>query len=476
MINLPQQAGQVDTFTRQSGTSTLHMQAMVPVEPGAGTPLVASATPQAAAAALPVRPVGEDIWVYAAAASLASAIDATYFVERARGANVTVAQSGGNLLVGASTDTNAEWLARSKRSWRGAWIGRLRHMLSQRIANNNFQVLLADKIGEGLACTVNSATSVTVALPGHAFTDANVGQSMMIGAISGVAGVPGRYSIASVVPGVSLTFTVAGWPVGGNCAVDLFGWNNIHVLFNGATATNALFDCQRSGWAAGDVTITSSSSASPGHLLQLRADGRQVHVEDGATTSSTALSLSGRGSRIEHIPDDSVDLYLYLWSFNAASAPASATTWTIGFCSIEQFANLPVYIAGNRAMAQSLAMPVTLVGGTANIGSSGGAVYTESSTALGAGASTTGASRDAGSTVGYARFVANAFADQAGTLYLEKSTDNVTWRLAAPPQAVAAGEAREVAVFVTARYHRARYVNGATAQAAFLLTSALLRI
>ena len=112
---------------------------------------------------------------------------------------------------------------------------------------------------------------------------------------------------------------------------------------------------------------------------------------------------------------------------------------------------------------------------TATVGSAGLTVYTDSSTNLGASATFTGTSRDAGATPAYNLFVANAVADVAGTLRVEKSTDNTTWRKAGEV-AVGAGEAKELVVRVTTRYARAVFVNGGSAQTQFLLTSAYQRI
>lgn len=111
---------------------------------------------------------------------------------------------------------------------------------------------------------------------------------------------------------------------------------------------------------------------------------------------------------------------------------------------------------------------------TANIGTSGLTVYTDSSTNLAGSATFTGTSRDAGATPGYNLFVANAFADVAGTLRIEKSTDNTTWRKAGEV-AVGAGEAKELVARVTTRYARVVFVNGGSAQTQFLLTSAYQR-
>ena len=112
---------------------------------------------------------------------------------------------------------------------------------------------------------------------------------------------------------------------------------------------------------------------------------------------------------------------------------------------------------------------------TATIGTSGATAYTDSVANLGAAAIFTGVSRDAAAAVGYNKFVANVFADQNGTLYIQKSTDNTTWRHAGMV-AVTANEPKELEVKVTTRYARVYYVNGAGVQTQFLLTSALQRI
>ena len=38
-IALPDAAGRIDTFTRSEGADTVHMQAIVPVDPATGDPL-----------------------------------------------------------------------------------------------------------------------------------------------------------------------------------------------------------------------------------------------------------------------------------------------------------------------------------------------------------------------------------------------------------------------------------------------------
>jgi hypothetical protein len=333
---------------------------------------VSTTDPQPDTPAVVVAPRPQDTWVVSFA-GVGSSLVTPDMTQRRLGTGVGVSQSSGNLVVTSGTTTNAEFLARSTKSFRGAWIARAQVQLSQRIVNQNFAVLLADRIGEGLSYTINSATSVTVTLTGHTFTAENVGQFMFLGAISGAAGVPGRYAIASVVAGTSITFTVAGWPASGSGTLDLFGWNWVRTLYSGTTATNALADAQRRGWNSGDTTLTIQSTAASGHIVQMAVDGRNTYWSDTLAASAAAPALVTRGSRFANMPDQDVELFLYLWLFNGTVAPASTTTWTVGFVSVEDTVNLPVYLAGNRA--QSMPMPVVFpaaqpVSGTvtANIG------------------------------------------------------------------------------------------------------------
>ena len=310
-------------------------------------------------AGIVVRLTPQDTWSVSFTRVSASSLDSPEMVQRRQGAGVTVSQSSGNLVVGAGTTANAEFLARSTVTFNGALIERHQTILSQRIANNNFAVLLADRIAEGASCTINSATSITVTVTAHGFTSANVGQFMNIGAINGANGVPGRYAIASIPSVNTITFTVAGWPASGSCTVDLFGWNYIRWLYSGTTATSAAIDAQRYGWNSGDTTATINSTASPGHMAQTAIDGRNIYFSDTLVASSTTPSVVVRGHRVVNIPDDDIELFVYLWAYNGSTAPASTTTWTVGFIAVEDTVNTPVYLAGVRP--QGFAAPIPVV-------------------------------------------------------------------------------------------------------------------
>ena len=136
-------------------------------------------------------------------------------------------------------------------------------------------------------------------------------------------------------------------------------------------------DAQRKGWNSGVTAITINTTASPGHVMQTYADGRNVNWSDTTVASTTVSTVTARGSRIENIPDDDTELYVYLWLWNGSTAPASTTTWTLGFLSVEDNANVPTYIAGvrpNGAQAAIAVLPTSqpaLVAGTAAIGDVG---------------------------------------------------------------------------------------------------------
>lgn len=309
----------------------------------------------------PVRAIGQEIW-NVSFSEVGAAVISNQFVTPQTGTGVSYNQGSGSLNIVAGTSTNAEFFTRSVQNWRGAMRLKFSIVASQRIANTNLAVMLADLIGEGLTVTINSATSITVAQSGHPFTSTSVGQFVQVGKIVGAAGVPGRYAIASVVAGTSYNLTVAGWPASGSCTATIFGHSYVRNLVTGTTATSISVDAQRRGWAQGDTSATINTTASPGTIMTCELTGREVFWADQLRASTTAPTVVVRANRVENIPDDNLDLYLFVWSFNGTTAPASSTTWTMSFCSIEKFANMPVYIQGNRAQGAMNPLPVTQSG------------------------------------------------------------------------------------------------------------------
>ena len=316
---------------------------------------------------VPVRPVPLKKWK----ASFSS-VGASPFVNPAKfgivnglGTGQTVAQSAGDLVITAGTTANAETIVRSNISFSGSFNLKYQTILSQRIANNNFFVEAVDVIGDRLPLVINSTTSITVTFPSGTipFGAEHIGQFMYLGAFTGTAGqISGRYAI-SAVSGDTVTYTVSGFPASGSGTCSIFGWNYYHVLYSGTTATSALFDCQRYGWNTGDTTVTINTSASPGHMGIITQEDGSVTYQDQLVASSTSKQATLRGSRVINVPEEET-LVIQLRCTNGTSAPATSTTWTIGFVSVEEYAPQTVSITNIKPQPLQATLPVAIQGTT----------------------------------------------------------------------------------------------------------------
>ena len=321
-------------------------------------------------AGMPVRAIGAELWRVSFAKVAASGTDAPDLSLRQTGSGMAVSQSAGNLVVTTGTTANAETLIRSTRTFRDAHTFRAQCILSQRIANNNFEFALADLIGESLAFTMNSATSVTVTFPANPFTSANVGQSCNLSCISGIATAPPMRAAIASVSGSTVTFTVAGWTSTGSGTLTVWGWNYHRVLYTGTTATAANYDAQRNGWNSGDTVATINTTLT-GHIAQLQCSGQRAVFSDELVASSLTSSLAQRADRKANIPDDDTPLYLFVRAYNGTANPATTTTWTVGFVSVKLGGRLEVTVAageqGGVGTAVPINGPVTVTSGTVTL-------------------------------------------------------------------------------------------------------------
>ncbi|AOG24428.1 hypothetical protein [Acidovorax sp. RAC01] len=279
------------------------------------------------------------------------------------GAGMAVNQTAGNLVITTGTTANSETVLRSNLAFRGSLLARYKAILSQRIANQTFRFELADLIGANLAYTINSATSVTVTFPTtNPFAANSVGQFVRLSTITGAAGIPGRYAIASV-SGLTVTFTVAAWPATGTGTLTLYGHNWLANEYSGTTATNSSFDCQRRGWVSGNTTATISTTASPGHIGQIAFDVLAASYSDSLAASNTGYQWANRATRLENIPDEDAELHFFVVVQNGSTAPASSTTLTVGFLQVEDQGRNKVRITSSDPVG-SHPQPVQIMGGT----------------------------------------------------------------------------------------------------------------
>ena len=294
---------------------------------------------------------------------IASGIDPSLFRTISTGSGMAVSQSGGNLVVTSGTTANDDTILRSVAGYSGDLTLRAAVALSQRIANNNFIISLTDVLGDALALTVNSATSITVNLPNHGLTSQSVGQSLSIGAISGVSGaIPGRYAIASIVDANNINITVAGWPASGSGTCSLFGLNWHRIVYNGTTATSANIDSGCNGWFSGDTAIAINTTASPGHIAVMNVEDGVVSWGDMLTVGYTMqLQVITRGARFVYVPPITKPLFLQIEILNGSTAPASTTTLTVSMLAVEQYKATAVQVTSTRPQAGTGCLPVNIV-------------------------------------------------------------------------------------------------------------------
>lgn len=311
--------------------------------------------------------------------ALSSGVDTRLMDVVQTGSGMAVSQANGALVITTGVTANDETIIRSKMSWAKQLLATFFNTRSQAIINNLLSVMLTDVIGDGLTVNVTSTTAVDVVIPATSpyyktFKDlltvsstGMVGMKMFLGAMASVTGaIPGQYPIASAAMTsgqITLTFTVSGFTSGSTGTCSLYGWNYIHVFHNGATATQAYFNCCRYGWpsALGDVATTIATSTTGGEHYIFKSINRILYADSTDTSLGTQTN---RASRNNSIPPEDVPLFLQIVVRNGSTAPASTTTWTLNAARVEQY-DEPMNVGFGVQNAPPVAnTPVTVASGT----------------------------------------------------------------------------------------------------------------
>ena len=250
--------------------------------------------------------------------------------------------------------------------------------------------------------------------------------------------------------------------------------------------------------AVADALATSGSVTSATTVVSVATKGfggGSFHVTNAGTTCTITYEQSNDNTNWVALP------VISLASASATPALTTTAAGIYGFASSAAFvrARVSTYTSGTVAVtvAQKRQAPpvtgVSLAGGAAALGSvtvtgtatvSGntntGTGFTDSTTALAASATFTGTGRATTSFSQYAYFHAVAYADQAGTLFIDQSLDSGTTYQPVISQAVTASTAAQLTTKITGAFaattlYRVRFVNGAAAQATFRLSSAFSR-
>jgi hypothetical protein len=286
-----------------------------------------------------------------------------------------------------------------------------------------------------MALAVRRDTNATLATPDGDYAPLQVNEEGRLK----VAALPGLYDLVTgaITANAQTVF----------CDVARCSNIMLHMVAASLVGHNVTFE--------GSIDSTNGTDGAWFAIQAVRSNANTIELTSGvlAATPAYAWELSVNGIAFVRV--------------RATAHTSGTATW--------KFQRAPYATEPIPASQASATQPVS-GSVTANVGTSGLTAFTDSSTNLGSGATFTGTSRDAGATPAFNRFVANAVADQAGTVRIEKSTDNTTWRRASKDIAVAANAPEQIEVRVTARYHRVVFVNGGVAQTQFLLTSAYQRI
>lgn len=323
-------------------------------------PTASAEMPAMNTASVPVRQAPQKYWDWSFADAISNNVDISKATLIRTGSGQTVNQTAGNLVLTSGTTVNAETVIRSLESWNGALTMWEVTTLSQRIANNNFFIELADVIGDGLAYNIVNTTTVDVTKTAHGFTAANIGQRIDLCALSSV-GVPMEGVIASIPSVDTIRFTVAGWPASGSGTLSLTGWNKIELNYTGTSATALNFNTRRKGYQNTVVAATINTTATgSGHQAAVNVSSGVASLSDQVLTSAGVMT--NRNAWKLNIPEPSTELYYQVRCRNGTTAPASTTTWTIGMLRVEDYIAQQVELTGTRQQSSGNSIPVGVIG------------------------------------------------------------------------------------------------------------------
>lgn len=254
-------------------------------------------------------------------------------------------------------------------------------------------------------------------------------------------------------------------------AVDASGDMVALYLLDGTVVTTGKFDCLNMGNSAGATINPSFLTSAVDSIYELQLFPDECWFGQRAADSNSTRGLNG--CRTRNIPAPNDEYFLRIRVKNLAAAPASSTIVTLGAVVAQDINELSVEVSGGQgSVAGAQAVPVYLTGPAPIAVANNAQFYNDSIILLAANGVFVGTARDFGGSgqSGRKQMSATVFADQDGTLFIYMSNDSVTWRQAGKSNCLA-GDSTILSVPLCTRYYRVGYVNGAVAQAAFMLNS-----
>lgn len=262
--------------------------------------------------------------------------------------------------------------------------------------------------------------------------------------------------------------------------------------FDGTTNTAGKIEVTSGSIAANQTLNVAATTAATSSAAVVEIDLAMDECTFRTRPTDSNSAASDRGTRTSNLPHPDDELYLQIRAKNLGTAPTS-TNFTIYYGFVQDVNELAVEVVGGRGV-QGTGQAINFLGTLQATGNRIGATSAQAiwqdtnRTAQAIGATVTGTGRDlhgsaanaASSTASYFKeYRAVAISDVAGTLHLEVSHDNTTFRrIRSIATTQVGGTGLHVAELTeykpVLRYARVVYVNGGTAQAHFTLAESYL--
>lgn len=245
-----------------------------------------------------------------------------------------------------------------------------------------------------------------------------------------------------------------------------------HLLDNTGNNTGSKVITANNGNTIGSTTFSSTNSTVY-QIFEIECFPDEINFFSRVTDS-----VGTRGAtvvRTRQIPDPNLEYFVQIRAKNLVNAPSSSNTLSIDAIAVQDIEELTTEITGGRGGTNfNQAIPIFSTGGTCGISGSVSiqniiVYFTEFSLPLGVDATITATARDINARNLIRGWV---FTDVAGTLIIEQSVDNTTFRQT--HSFAITGNATVATPFefkTLSRYARFKYTNGATAQTIFQCVS-----
>lgn len=225
--------------------------------------------------------------------------------------------------------------------------------------------------------------------------------------------------------------------------------------------------------SAAGVALSAATNGCQGGSFQITGAGagNTVTFEQSNDNATWVALLVSSGTSATGTPSSTATAAgIYAFSSAAAYVRARVSTYGSGTVSI---------VLAQKSAVQGQYVYGVLGGSNQYIGNvNNSSGFLDSTTALGANNNVLGTARNTSSYGAYCSFVASAYADAAGTLYIDWTCDNNTSWQVLSSVAVAAGTSQQLKVaipgYIANVNLRVRYVNAGAAQTVFRLASSFV--